>query len=57
MLSRAGKYTDEKYTVLKNKEEILSGFRRKFVVKSNMLIPQKDPDEILLEKVRIMHNK
>lgn len=48
MMSRAGKYTEEKYTVIKKQDEILSGYQRKFVVKSSMLAPPKELlDEII----------
>lgn len=57
MMSRVGKYTEEKHTVIKKKDEILSGQTRKFVVKSTIFSPQPDPDEELLDQVKIMHNK
>lgn len=57
MLSRVGKYMDEKNGVLKRKDELLSGKRRKYIVKSQILLPQKDPEEALLENVRLLHNK
>jgi hypothetical protein len=57
MMSRVGKYTEEKHTVIKRRDEILSGHVKKFVVKSSMLAPKADPDEQLLNQVKVMHSK
>ncbi|CAI2375763.1 unnamed protein product [Moneuplotes crassus] len=56
MLSRAGKSTDELYSVLKNKKSILSGERKKYIVRSTFLKPKKDPDANFLERIRLIQN-
>ncbi|CAI2375150.1 unnamed protein product [Moneuplotes crassus] len=57
MLSRVGKSTDERYSSLKNKNQILSGERKKFIVRSSFLKPKKDPDANFLERIRLIQSK
>lgn len=57
MLSRAGKYSTEKFAVLKKKDEILSNDLKKFVVKSGFNLPKKTPVDDFLERVKLIQNK
>lgn len=57
MLSRAGKSTDERYMVLKKKDEILGDKRKTFVVKSKYMLPKQDAEQELIDRVRFLHNK
>lgn len=57
MLSRAGKSTDEKYAILKKKDEIVSGFNKKFVVKSQFSFAKKEGSEDFFDKLKLLQIK
>ena len=57
IMSRIGKYTDEKNVVLKKRDEILNGEPKKFIVKHTMLAPRSDPDDEIIDRIRNLHTK
>ena len=57
MLSRAGKSTDEKYSILKKNDEIVSGFSKKYVVKSQFAFPKKEASEDFFDKFKLLQIK
>jgi hypothetical protein len=57
MLSRAGKSTDEKYAILKKKDEIVSGHNKKFVVKSQFSFLKKEVNEDFFDKFKLLQIK